>query len=70
MTVSESLAKGLSRARFNKGFTLEQLSILSKVSLNQISMIENEKVMPNLRTLEKLALALDTKVFHLLKEEE
>jgi len=70
MTVSESLAKGLSRARFNKGLTLEQLSILSKVSLNQISMIENEKVMPNLRTLEKLALALDTKVFYLLKGDE
>ena len=70
MTISESLAKGLSRKRFEKDLTLEELSKLSGVTAPQISMIENEKLMPTLRTLEKLALALDTKVFYLLKGDE
>jgi transcriptional regulator with XRE-family HTH domain len=70
MTISESLAKGLSRKRFEKGLTLEELSKLSGVTAPQISMMENEKTMPTLRTLEKLALALDTKVFYLLKGDE
>jgi len=70
MTISESLAKGLSRKRFEKGLTLEELSKLSGVTASQISMMENGKTMPTLRTLEKLALALDTKVFYLLKGDE
>ena len=70
MTISESLAKGLSRKRFEKDLTLDELSKLSGVTAPQISMIENEKLMPTLRTLEKLAIALDTKVFYLLKGEE
>ena len=70
MTISESLAKVLSRKRFEKGLTLKELSKLSGVTAPQISMMENGKTMPTLRTLEKLALALDTKVFYLLKGDE
>ena len=70
MTIGESLANNLYKRRIKKDLTAEQLSELSGVNVRQISLIENEKVMPNLRTLEKLALALDTKVFYLLKEEE
>ena len=70
MTISESLANNLYKRRIKKDLTAEQLSELSGVNVRQISLIENEKVMPNLRTLEKLALALDTKVFYLLKGDE
>ena len=70
MTIGESLANNLYKRRIKKDLTAEQLSELSGVNVRQISLIENEKVMPNLRTLEKLALALDTKVFYLLKGEE
>ena len=70
MTIGESLANNLYKRRIKKDLTAEQLSELSGVNVRQISLIENEKVMPNLRTLEKLALALNTKVFYLLKEEE
>ena len=70
MTIGKSLANNLYKRRIKKDLTAEQLSELSGVNVRQISLIENEKVMPNLRTLEKLALALDTKVFYLLKGDE
>ena len=70
MTIGKSLANNLYKRRIKKDLTAEQLSELSGVNVRQISLIENEKVMPNLRTLEKLALALDTKVFYLLKADE
>ena len=70
MTIGKSLANNLYKRRIKKDLTAEKLSKLSGVNVRQISLIENEKVMPNLRTLEKLAIALDTKVFYLLKEEE
>ena len=70
MTIGKSLANNLYKRRIKKDLTAEKLSELSGVNVRQISLIENEKVMPNLRTLEKLALALDTKVFYLLKEDE
>ena len=70
MTIGKSLANNLYKRRIKKDLTAEKLSELSGVNVRQISLIENEKVMPNLRTLEKLALALDTKVFHLLKGDE
>ena len=70
MTIGESLANNLYKRRIKKDLTAEKLSELSGVNVRQISLIENEKVMPNLRTLEKLALALDTKVFYLLKGDE
>ena len=70
MTIGKSLANNLYKRRIKKDLTAEKLSELSGVNVRQISLIENEKVMPNLRTLEKLAFSLDTKVFYLLKEEE
>jgi transcriptional regulator with XRE-family HTH domain len=70
MTIGKSLANNLYKRRIKKDLTAEKLSELSGVNVRQISLIENEKVMPNLRTLEKLALALDTKVFYLLKGDE
>ena len=70
MTIGKSLANNLYKRRIKKDLTAEKLSELSGVNVRQISLIENEKVMPDLRTLEKLALALDTKVFYLLKGDE
>ncbi|HBC93061.1 MAG TPA: XRE family transcriptional regulator [Pelotomaculum sp.] len=51
--------------RLRQKMTLKELSEVSTVSVKQICEIENEKVTPSLKTLEKLAqpLGLEIKVY-------
>lgn len=59
----------LRRLREQKGLTLHELSQRSGVSLAHISEIERGRSTASLKTLEKLALALEVSTSYLLQEE-
>lgn len=48
--------------RLRRKMTLKELSSISTVSVKQICDIENGKVIPNLKTLEKLASSLGLEI--------
>lgn len=62
------LAENLMRTRSEKGWTQETLSAHSGVSRPMIGRIETQTTKPDVRTLQKLALALETSVEKLLTE--
>lgn len=58
----KEIAETLRIERLRRKMTLRELSEASTVSIKQISDIENEKVIPNLKTVEKLAGVLGLKL--------
>jgi transcriptional regulator with XRE-family HTH domain len=48
--------------RLRRKMTLKELSVASTVSVKQICDIENEKVIPNMKTLEKLTRPLGLEI--------
>ncbi|EPZ37779.1 helix-turn-helix domain-containing protein [Anoxybacillus ayderensis] len=60
----------IKQIRQMKGLSQAELSAIAKVSQSLISDIENGRVSPTLRVLQKLADALDTKLNELLKEDD
>lgn len=49
----------ITNLRKNKGYTLEQLSNKSGITIANLSLIENDKQKPKIVTLSKLANALE-----------
>lgn len=57
------------QVRTEKGFTLVELAKKSGVKKSTINNIENQRVSPTLKQLEKLAIALDTRIVNLFDSE-
>jgi len=55
--------------RTEKGYTLVELAKKSGLTKSTINNIENQRVSPTLRQLEKLAIALDTRIMDLFDSE-
>jgi transcriptional regulator with XRE-family HTH domain len=62
------IGENIKQLRENKNLTMSQLSAISKVAQSSISLIENGKRIPNKKTLEKLAKALEVNVEELLND--
>lgn len=62
----KTIAENLKYYRKSKGYSQEELSYQTEVSIRTIQRIENEEVKPHLNTLKLLALALDVEVKDLL----
>jgi len=60
----------LQQLRKEQGKSLRELSKLSGISANAISLIERNKNSPTIATLTKLILALNTNLTFLFEEEE
>ena len=60
--VMKKLVLSIKAERINQKITMEELSLKSGVSQKHISNIENEKVVPTLETLKKLARSLGFKI--------
>jgi transcriptional regulator with XRE-family HTH domain len=58
LQIAKIISKNIRKIRKEKGFTLKQLSIRSKVSISMISKIENSQTLPSIATYVKIALAL------------
>lgn len=58
----KELVLSIKAERINQKITMEELSLKSGVSQKHISNIENEKVVPTLETLKKLARSLGFKI--------
>lgn len=63
-----NIGENLKRIRKNKGFTQEQLAKLSNLSKNAIYNYENNKRIPAIDILNKIAAALDVEITDLLAE--
>lgn len=60
--ICQKFATKLQELRNAKGFTQEQLALDADVDKSYIGKIENAQKMPTLKTIAKLALALDVHV--------
>lgn len=67
---NETPGKTIRRLRKQKGMSQELLSGLAGIARSHLSMIENAKKSPNLETMCKIALALDTLPSELIQEIE
>ena len=56
----------LKEMRIKKGMTQQQLATKAELSITMVSLIEQEKTSPSIRTLQKLANALDCDIKQLL----
>jgi transcriptional regulator with XRE-family HTH domain len=63
--VIERVGNNLRRIRLEKGLSMEELSMSTEISINQISRIELGKVNTSISTLYELAKALDVDVVEL-----
>ena len=63
---NQSLAERLKYQRKSKGFSQEELSLKTNVTVRTIQRIENAEVNPHLNTIKLLAVALDIEVNELL----
>ena len=66
-TIYEKLGDNIRRYRKKKNFSQEELAAKAKLDLTSVSEIESGLRNPSLKTLHKIALALDLKVDELLK---
>lgn len=60
--ICQKFATKLQELRTAKGFTQEQLALDADVDKSYIGKIENGQKMPTLKTIAKLALALDVHI--------
>ncbi len=60
----------LRKLRERRGLTMQKLAEMSGLSVATIWMIENGKLSPTLRTMRKIAAALNMSVEQLLREAE
>jgi len=67
--VNKRIVLRLKNLREARGLSQQELSRLSGVAYGYISDLENNKCNPSLRTLEKLAMALDVNVTDLIADE-
>ncbi len=66
-TIYEKLGDNVRRYRKKKNLSQEELAMKAKLDLTSVSEIESGLRNPSLKTLHKLALALDIKTDELLK---
>lgn len=66
--VVESLGRIINEERRKKGMTQESLCDQAKITRNFLSMIENGKRFPSMRTLQCLALCLGVKSIDLIEK--
>ena len=57
--INEKICKKIKLERVKKGFTQEELALRAEINKNTIWKIETGQVSPNLKTLEKIANALE-----------
>ena len=66
MTVGQRICS----IRKEKGLTIKDVSLMSKIAPGRISQIENDKANPSLNTLTAIATALDINISRLFEEEK
>ena len=65
-----SIGKRISNARTNRGWSQYELATKVDISTSLLSQVENDKAVPSLETLEKIAEALDLSVCYFLLDQE
>jgi transcriptional regulator with XRE-family HTH domain len=68
LNVDEAFGKALKHHREQKGLSQEELAFESGLHRTYISLIERGKRSPSLRTVDKIAVALGSRLSSLLKE--
>ena len=67
--IAKVIAKNIRRLRNEKGFTLNNLSAGSKVSISMISKVENSQTLPSIATYIKIASALGVTFSELISDD-